>query len=333
MQYAPSSFTTLVLWNFNVHTEFHSFWPVLNGCWFKSFLYMAFYPSHLISRRAGRLLRCGDVTDADDPRSSRHGRRVAALGRRAGNRTHCRRPYARLNADFSARHSGRVARTRHAVLTRRAVVSRLSLVPSAVGLLGSPVFQCSGSLLLVATGAVGTCVCDRVVRLRYSFVCVSVSVCARCVFSTRPDRPRRRVRCVVRVWISPFQLRLVNAVGSVVLRAVLRTGVVVSPRFVFIGVGGAYREFVLVRAPQPADDFAVRRPLIPVRVSQVVSLGSRGHSRVHHMCGSANPLYSVQNIVYVICDLHHRRHPPYRFPQEICTVATTTTVVDLIDPF
>lgn len=190
--------------------------------------------------------------------------------------------------------------------------------------------------------------CDRVVRLRYSFVCVSVSVCARCVFSTRPDRPRRRVRCVVRVWISPFQLRLVNAVGSVVLRAVLRTGVVVSPRFVFIGgefvwggskrfsffsrrcplvrtaaasVGGAYREFVLVRAPQPADDFAVRRPLIPVRVSQVVSLGSRGHSRVHHMCGSANPLYSIQNIVYVICDLHHRRHPPYRFPQEICLCA------------
>lgn len=31
---------------------------------------MAFYPSQLISRSVGRLLRCGDVTDADDPRRS-----------------------------------------------------------------------------------------------------------------------------------------------------------------------------------------------------------------------------------------------------------------------
>lgn len=55
--------------------------------------------------------------------SVRHGRRVAALGRRAGDRTHCRRrrPYARPNADLSTRtrHYGRVAHTPSGLADRR----------------------------------------------------------------------------------------------------------------------------------------------------------------------------------------------------------------------
>jgi len=175
--------------------------------------------------------------------SSRHGRRVAALGGRAGNRTtYCRRrrPYTRPNADSSTRvstesrvtHRGtRRFRFYVPVRTRPSRESRLRVVRSAVvsriwrggracaafsfrwltrrPICGARVQQYS----IVIISAVD--VCDRVVSSCYSFVRARVlpvweCVCARGAFSPLGPTDRGDARDVLYVQISLFRLRLVN---------------------------------------------------------------------------------------------------------------------------
>jgi len=180
-------------------------------------------------------------------------------------------------------------------------------------------------------------------------------VCARGAFSPLSPSDRGDARDVLYVCglvvCSNYDSRLASAV--VVLRAVLQTGAAVSPRFVFVGGECPKRFSFFSRCPvfrgprrtrsccvgrpgrasvvcactraRPANDFAVRRSLIHVRVFLAVSWESVAQSSALCTICAVQPtrIYdcSVQHFVVYVAWLASPSSPTLSIsPRDMCDV-------------